>query len=102
MVAYEVAVEVRADLAGAFERYMREQHIPEILVTGCFARIHFERGAPTRFRSRYEAASQAELDRYLAEHTARFRQDFMAHFPEGCTLSREVWESLEVFSAVGG
>ncbi|HJW09723.1 MAG TPA: DUF4286 family protein [Holophagaceae bacterium] len=97
MVAYEVTVEVRADLAEAFERYMRTKHIPEILATGCFARIHFERAAPTRFRSRYEAASQGDLDRYLAQHTARFREDFMAHFPEGCMPSREVWSALETW-----
>lgn len=97
MVAYEVKVEVRGDLAPAFERYMRERHIPEILATGCFARIRFERASATHFRSRYMASSQADLDRYLAEHTARFRADFMAHFPEGCVPSREVWESLQAW-----
>jgi hypothetical protein len=97
MVAYEVKVEVREDLAGAFERYMREKHIPEILATGCFKAIRFEQASPTLFRSRYEAASQKDLDRYMGEHTAAFRADFMAHFPEGCTPSREVWEGLQAW-----
>lgn len=98
MVAYEVAVSVREDLAEAFERYMRGKHIPEILATGCFARIAFEQASPTLFRTRYEAASRADLDRYLGEHTAHFRQDFLAHFPEGCTPGREIWTELERWS----
>lgn len=101
MLAYEVVVEVREDLAGAFEGYMRGKHIPEILATGCFTRIRFEQASPTRFRTRYEAATKADLDRYLEEHTGPFRADFAAHFPEGCTPSREVWEEVEVFRAVG-
>lgn len=91
MVSYEVNVDVEARLAEAFDRYMREQHIPEILATGCFTTIEFQRASPTRFRSCYRAAAQLDLDRYLAEHTARFREDFLRHFPEGAIPSREVW-----------
>ncbi|HJU83652.1 MAG TPA: DUF4286 family protein [Holophagaceae bacterium] len=97
MVAYEVTVSVREDLAEPFERYMRDKHIPEILATGCFTRIRFEQASPTLFRTRYEAASRADLDRYLGGHTAHFRQDFLAHFPEGCAPSREIWDPLQVF-----
>ena len=98
MLSYEVRVEVREDLAVAFERYMAGKHLPEILATGCFQAIRFERGEGGAFRSRYEAASRQDLDRYLSEHAPHFRADFLAHFPEGCAVSREVLELVEAFS----
>lgn len=36
---YEVTLEVDPDRAGEMEDYMRAEHIPEILRTGCFSRI---------------------------------------------------------------
>lgn len=97
MAAYEVRVQVREDLAPAFETYMAGKHLPEILATGCFSAIRFERAGPGLYRSRYEAADQASVDRYLAQHTEAFRADFLAHFPEGCAVSREVWDEVARF-----
>lgn len=97
MVSYEVRVEVREDLVPDFERYMRDKHLPEILATGCFTAIRFEFEREGVFRSRYEAASRDGVDRYLNEHAPRFREDFTAHFPDGCTVSRAVWDTLQVF-----
>ena len=99
MIIYEVTVDVEARLAEAFEQYMRGKHIAEILTTGCFTGAHFEKAAPTRFRTRYEAESRDELEVYLLEHTARFRKDFAARFPVGCAVRREVWEEVEGFTA---
>ncbi|HEU4951846.1 MAG TPA: DUF4286 family protein [Holophagaceae bacterium] len=97
MVVYEVRVEVRPDLVPAFEAYMAGKHLPEILATGCFTGIRFERLGDATFRSRYEAPDRAAVDRYLADHTPRFRADFLAHFPEGCAVSREIWEEAARF-----
>ena len=94
MHRYEVIVAVRADLRERFERYFIDTHIPQILATGCFVDIRFERADSGTFRTVYHAATRADLDRYLAEHTARFRADFLAHFPEGVTPSRENWTEL--------
>jgi hypothetical protein len=58
MPNYEVTLEVDPDRVGEMEGYMRTEHIPEILRTGCFSRITFERSDSGRFRTRYEAASQ--------------------------------------------
>lgn len=97
-VGYEVTVEVREDLVHAFERYMREKHIPEILAKECFTSITFERASSLKFRTRYVARTQGDLDRYLRDHTAHFRADFMAHFPEGLMPSREAWSVVQVWN----
>lgn len=97
MITYEVHVDVRPDLASVFEAYMRERHIPQILATGCFTAIAFERAEEGRYRTRYQAASPADLERYLQKHTQEFRADFLTHFPEGCPASRERWEEVEAW-----
>lgn len=97
MVSYEVAVQVPADTAEAFEAYMRRKHIPEILATGCFQEARFERSPEGRFRTCYLAPDQEALDRYLRDHASAFRADFLAHFPEGCKVAREVWATVQTF-----
>jgi hypothetical protein len=95
MIAYEVTVEVEQRLAGPYERYMRETHIPDVLATGCFQAVTFAHSSPGRYRTSYVAGTQADLDRYLERHTTALRADFAAHFPEGVSLSREVWITVE-------
>jgi Domain of unknown function (DUF4286) len=95
-LSYEVTVDVREDLTVAFERYMRG-HIPDVLATGCFLSARLDQLSATRFRTSYRAKERADLDRYLAEHASALRADFMAHFPEGCTPSREIWEALDTW-----
>ena len=95
MISYEVTAELDERQAPAYERYMRDKHIREVLATGCFHAAELARVSSTRYRTRYLARSQADLDRYLDLHTAALRADFSAHFPEGVALSREVWSTLE-------
>jgi hypothetical protein len=95
MIAYEVTATVEDSLVGRFERYMRETHIPEVLATGCFQAAVFARSSPGRYRTSYVARTQTDLDRYLERHTAGLRVDFATHFPEGVSLSREVWGTVQ-------
>ena len=91
MVTYEVTCVLETAHAVEFERFMRERHIPDLLATGCFQRAELLRSAPGRFQARYQAASQADLDRYLSDHAPRLRAEFQARLPRGVQLSRETW-----------
>jgi hypothetical protein len=95
MVTYEVTCEVDAARVGTFERFMREHHIPELLMTGCFEAAELLRSAPGRYRVRYHARSQADLDRYLSSHASRLRAAFQSHLPDGVKLSRETWVTVQ-------
>jgi hypothetical protein len=95
MVTYEVTCEVDAARVGTYERFMREQHISDVLLTGCFEGADLLRSAPGRYRIRYHARSQADLDRYLSDHAPRLRAAFQSHLPEGVTLSRETWVTVQ-------
>lgn len=97
MMIYEITTTVRADLIGSYEKYMREKHIPDLLVTGFFSGAKFTRAGENRYRIQYEALDQTALNKYLKTEAARLRADFVAHFGEGVELSRENWEVVQVW-----
>jgi len=99
MVTYEVTTLVESGLVEAYERYMRQRHIPDVLATGCFSEAAFTRAAAGRYRVRYEAPSELDLERYLAIHAPRLREEFASRFPDGLTVSRELWVALQSWKA---
>lgn len=97
MILYEVTLQVEPALARAIQEYMKRRHIPAIFATACFRRIGLDRASPARFRTRYQADSQADLDRYLHDHAPTLRAEFQADFPRGVRVTREVWTQEEVW-----
>lgn len=102
-ISYEVTATVREDLTASFAAYMTDKHIRDVLQTGAFVGASFDRLSPTVFRTRYDADSLADLERYLAQHATRLRADVAMHFPEGITFTRETWMRVADFGpALGG
>ena len=98
MVTYEITAEVRADLCQAYERFMRERHIPDLLATETFVAASISREKPGLYRIRYEARDRPSLDLYLRDHAPRLREDFARHFPEGIEVSRMEWNVIQTWS----
>lgn len=97
MIVYEVTNSVRPDLCDAFELYMLELHIVDVLATGHFISASFERATAGKYMTRYIAPDRETLDRYLAELSPALRSDFQNHFPDGVEASREEWTVLKHF-----
>jgi hypothetical protein len=95
MILYEVTLGVEPSLESRVEDYMRSRHIPAIWATGCFRDIHFYRAASGTFRTAYAADTEAELERYLRDHAPTMRAEFLAEFPTGAALTREVWRERQ-------
>lgn len=91
MVLYEVTARVDDALAYDYERFMIESHIPDVVRTGCFLHARLDQGGEGQYRAAYLAATQADVDRYLADFAPRLREHMTARFPTGVTLSRRVW-----------
>jgi hypothetical protein len=98
MISYEVTLQAQPALAGSVEEFMRQSHIPAILATGCFRHIWFTRASAGRFRTSYQAATQADLDRYLQDHAPRFRAEFLDRFSDGVSVTRETWVLMQAWS----
>ena len=97
MIVYEVTNTVRLDLCDAFEIYMLERHIADVLATGHFISASFERAAAGKYMTRYVAPDRETLDRYLTESSPALRSDFQHHIPEGVEAVREEWTVLKYF-----
>lgn len=94
MRIYEITAFVEPDLAERFERYMRDEHIPELLATEYFTAARFARDG-NRFRSQYETD---DLDGYLENDADRLRADFVRWFPSGVTVVRETWDLIQAWN----
>lgn len=98
MIIYEVQSIVREDLCAAYEVFMTERHIPDLLATGHFETASFEVFSTGIYRVRYCAKSRESLDQYFAEQAPRLRADLLNHFPEGIDVSRSEWALIKHFA----
>ncbi|HEX9927020.1 MAG TPA: DUF4286 family protein [Pyrinomonadaceae bacterium] len=94
-VIYEITAVSAPELTEKYEKYMREQHIPDLLATGYFRGAKFTSSTKNRYRIFYEAHNQESLNQYLKNNAMRLRADFLGHFPAGIELSREIWHVVE-------
>ena len=98
MLIYEITATVDPKLAAAYETYMTEQHIPELLATGYFAAAFLAKNGE-QYRIGYHAHTQELFDTYIANEADRLRTDFAQHFPTGITVSRQVLDIVGLFPA---
>jgi Domain of unknown function (DUF4286) len=99
MIIYEVTTVVPPANIAAYESYMRDRHVREVLDTGCFLSATIARSLPGRYRIRYVATSMDVLDRYLSRFAQQFRADFAAHLGSDVEVTREVWTELQQWDA---
>jgi hypothetical protein len=72
-VVYEVTGTVAARRRAEYEAWLRDEHVRDVLATGCFRDAWVVRLADGRVRTSYVAASADDLARYVAEHAPRLR-----------------------------
>ena len=96
MFIYEITATVDTDIAGEYENYMTERHIPDLLATGHFSAAFIAKNGNT-YRIGYHADSQEHLDAYFADDAERLRADFASHFPTGVAISRQNLEIVALF-----
>lgn len=97
MIIYEITAIVRADLVEQYEKYMCQQHIPDLLETGFFSGAFFTRAEENHYRIQYYADDENALENYLKTQAERLRADFLAHFSEGIEVSRVNWKVLKIW-----
>jgi hypothetical protein len=97
MVTYEVTAKVGSHLTGEYERFMRDQHIPDVLNTGAFTSASFHIAIGGLYQMRYEAESRESLERYLNEDADALRKDLIGRFPDGIEFSRREWDLIQTW-----
>ena len=97
MIVYSILADVPADLTAAYESYMIDRHIPDLIATGLFTGASISRGENNQYRIDYELASMERYNRYISEHAPRLRKHFEEQFSGLVKTSRTVWETIETF-----
>ena len=97
MIIYEVTAKVGEHIASEFERFMIEQHIPDVLATGAFTSANFLLGPDGLYQTRYGCTSRDELDRYFNEHADELRKGVASRFPQGIEFSRREWDMIRTW-----
>jgi hypothetical protein len=97
MIIYEITAEVEENLIKSYEKYMREQHIPDLMHTGNFQTAEMAEISAGKYRIRYAAKDQETLDDYIETKAKDLREDFLKHFPDGVKLSREFLKVLQTW-----
>jgi hypothetical protein len=99
-IIYNVTIKVDPSVAEAWLPWMRDEHIPAIMGTGCFTGYRMvrlldidETDGPT-FAVQYTAADFAEYTRYLTEHAEAFRQDSTNRWGANFIAFRSVMEVI--------
>ncbi|HJV20436.1 MAG TPA: DUF4286 family protein [Sediminibacterium sp.] len=81
MYIYNVTTKVSHGIHAAWINWMKEEHIPAVMQSGCFTNFTFvrlldidEEEGPT-FAVQFFAATKADYDRYVSEFAPELRQD---------------------------
>ena len=80
MILYNVTIKVDWTIHDEWLEWMRQEHIPEVVATGCFIRSYLfriletdETEGPT-YAAQYFAQSKGDYDRYIELHSSLLRQ----------------------------
>jgi hypothetical protein len=80
MYIYNVTIKVRDDIQSAWLNWLQEEHVPEVLSTGCFQDATVMRllevddtEGPT-YAGQYKAESKAQYNQYIERYAAAMRQ----------------------------
>lgn len=103
MIVYAVRIEVDAEVAEAYARWL-EGHIPEVLESDGFARAELLLDAAPApegrkaFETLYYVESQSALDSYLRDRAPALREDGLRRFPNQFKATRQVWAGVKTFA----
>jgi hypothetical protein len=80
MILYNVTVKVEPAIADEWLKWLREEHIPEVLSTGCFEEatllqlIDTDESEGLTFAIQYRAVDRNAVDRYLEKYAGALRE----------------------------
>ena len=94
---YEVTAVVDEGRTAEFETYMSDEHVPDVLATGCFAAAFFARADGGGYVLGYHVNKPEDMQRYLDKYAARLRQDVVRRFGESVKTSRRMLEIVKLF-----
>ena len=101
MIIYNVTIKVEASIAGEWLKWMQEEHIPDVMKTGCFSSHRVvrllevdETEGPT-YAIQYHADSKADYNRYIQLYAVVLREKSIQKWGDRFIAFRSVMEEVE-------
>ncbi len=98
MIIYQVSCKVNIDVAAKWEAYFIEQHLDDVLNTGCFTGYDFRKEKLDEenilFSSEYYCESEADLERYNTTFAAALKADINSKFGGYYDCHRHIYQSI--------
>jgi hypothetical protein len=100
MIIYNVTIKVEASIAADWLMWMKQEHIPDVMRTGCFSSFKIVRlleiddsEGPT-YAIQYYAGSKDNYNRYIQTHSVKLRDKSFARWGERFMAFRSVMEEV--------
>ena len=80
MIVYNVTIKVETAIAAEWLQWLQQEHVPEVLNTGCFTEANIHRLLETddsegpTYSIQYKAESKALYNRYIEQFVGEMRQ----------------------------
>jgi hypothetical protein len=100
MIVYNVTIKVQHEIAAAWLQWLKQEHIAEVIATGCFIQAKAmqlletdDTEGPT-YVIQYFAESKANYNRYIQNHAAAMRQKGLDKWGDRFIAFRSVMQEV--------
>jgi hypothetical protein len=102
MILYNVTVSIDPAIAEDWVNWMRTNHIPDVMATGCFvesriSRVHGEEEGGETYAITYLSPSQEKMDQYQQRHAPLLQKDHSERYAGKFAAFRTILSVIEEF-----
>ncbi len=102
MILYNVTVSIDPAIAEDWVNWMRTNHIPDVMATGCFvesriSRVHGEEEGGETYAITYLSPSQEKMDQYQQQHAPLLQKDHSERYAGKFAAFRTILSVIEEF-----
>ena len=102
MILYNVTVSIDPAIADDWVNWMRSNHIPDVMATGCFiesriSRVHGEEEGGVTYAITYLSPSQEKMDEYQQQHAPVLQKDHAERYSGKFAAFRTILSVIEEF-----
>lgn len=101
MIIYNVTVKVEAEIAEPYLNWLKEDHIPKIMATGCFTEyricrmLDLDEGDGPTLVVQYHAPARESYETYLRDHAPRLREEAFERWGNRFLAYRSLMEFVQ-------
>lgn len=101
MILYNVTVNIDANIEEEWLAYMKNEHIPEVLKTGCFSDnkifrlLNDQEGEGVNYAMMYYADSMEKIELYMNKYAEGLQRASLERFKDRFVAYRSLLESVD-------